>query len=217
MRITALFTAALALLGAHAANAQTAAQTLDAQMQRMAPRQQPATAQHPAPPAQGAPQGWPALQGGVQTPGNAITNATPQQPQQPIRATNASVPWNAPAPTAAQPAQPGWDSLGSGAIPALPLEVFQTQGGIRYINGGVGDEEMAQLKAQGAEYNVQVMLSAPKGEFISDVTLRLLDAAGNPLIMVQDAGPYFYAKVPPGDYVLDTATPGEHHVVYNQQ
>lgn len=195
-------------------------------------------------PAQGAPEQWP-------------TPAAQQQQPQPIRSNAASEPWRpeelrklpannvvpapdgswaapAAAPTAAPVAQPGWDSLGSGAIPALPLEVMQTQGGIRYINGGVGDEELAQLKAQAPDYNLQVMLSAPKGEFISDVTLRILDKTGTPLLLVQDAGPYLYVKLPAGEYTLDTVTPEEpavktrklrvpatgalkQHVVYNQK
>jgi hypothetical protein len=220
MRHLFLFTAAA--LAATAAQAQT----LDAQMQRMAPRQQPTAVAPRTAPAQAAPEQWPTLQ-----PAPA--------PQAPVRATNASVPWNAGAPATANsaavsaPTTQGWDSLGSGAIPSLPLEIMQTQTGIRFINGGIGDEELTQLKAQGAEYNVQIMLSAPKGEFISDVTLRILDATGKPLVGVQDAGPYFYVKLPAGDYTLETVTPTEptvkakklrvpasgtvkHHVVYQQ-
>lgn len=120
---------------------------------------------------------------------------------------------------------------GSGAIPALPL-VVQKSGDISYINGGVGDEELAQFKAQIGLYNLQVMLSTPKGEYISDVRLRVLDQTGAAVLDIADAGPYLYASLPAGSYTLETSAPGTEpkqekftvaskgavrkHIVYNQ-
>lgn len=96
----------------------------------------------------------------------------------------------------------------SGAIPALPLAVQQA-GDIAYVNGGIGDEELAQLKAQNTLYNLQIMLSTPAGAYISDVRLRLLGERGDTLLDVPDAGPYLYAKLPAGAYTLETTSPGE--------
>ena len=119
------------------------------------------------------------------------------------------------APTApAQPSQmmmmqksaaPAVDSEGGGAIPSLPLEVL-TQNGVTYVNGGIGDEEMAELKAKASEFNLHVMISAKGGAYISDVALRVTDEKGNALVLIADAGPYFYAKLQPGHYVLETST-----------
>lgn len=95
------------------------------------------------------------------------------------------------------------EDLESGAIPALPLEVMKL-GDITYINGGIGDEETAQLKSQIGRYNLQIMLSAPNGEYISDVRVRILDTAGTALLDVADAGPYLYAHLPAGEYTLET-------------
>jgi hypothetical protein len=97
------------------------------------------------------------------------------------------------------------DSIGGGAIPFLPLEV-KTENGITYVNGGIGDEEMDQLKSRESSYNFRVSLSAAKGEYISDVVLNLLDAKGAPLVTVLDAGPYFYAQLKPGNYILETTS-----------
>lgn len=156
------------------------AQTLDAQLEQ----QQRATQQQMTPPTESqAP--WPAL--------GAPTGATPP----------AGI--MAPAPMAA----PAIDSLGGGAIPALPLQVMLTRGGIYFINGGIGDEELEQLKAQAPQYNVQISLSAGKGEYISGVTLRILDEKGVELVNVTDAGPYLYAKMQPGTYNIETFVHGE--------
>ncbi len=138
----------------------------------------------------------------------------------------------APQPTAPVAAAPAAiDSIGSGAIPSLPLDV-QVSNGISFINGGIGDEELAEVKAKAAEFNVHVMLSAKNGEFISDVSLRILDSKDAPLVAVSDAGPYFYAHMAAGTYTLETtAANGEkkiakitvgakgtvkQHIVYNE-
>lgn len=106
--------------------------------------------------------------------------------------------------------QPAPDNFwqGGGAIPALPLQT-QKQGDVTFLNGGVGEEELFQLRSQSSQYNVQVTLSAPDGAYISDVRLRLLDTSGQPLLDIPDAGPYVYAKLAPGKYRLETTNPGE--------
>jgi hypothetical protein len=163
-----------------------------------------------------------------------VAPAQPQQAQ-PVNGQPANGQWPAlnqqAMPAQPAPAQARIDSEGNGAIPALPLQVMDAAG-IHFINGGIGDEEREQLKAQENEYNVQVMLSAPNGEFISNVRLRLMDAKGAPLVDVADAGPYFFVKLAPGTYTLETTNPGEaakqvkikapakgalkKHIVYNQ-
>jgi len=98
------------------------------------------------------------------------------------------------------------DSEGGGAIPALPLEAI-SQGGVTYITGGIGDEELAELKALEKNYNLHMLMTAPGGAFIGDVTVRVLDAQGKALLSVDDAGPYFYAKLAAGTYTLDLNSP----------
>ncbi|MDE3059486.1 MAG: carboxypeptidase regulatory-like domain-containing protein [Pseudomonadota bacterium] len=93
---------------------------------------------------------------------------------------------------------------GAGAIPALPLEV-QHQGDIAYINGGIGDEEEAQLKDTGKSYNLHLLISAVTGEYVSDTHVRVLDSKGNEVLSVDNAGPYLYAKLPPGRYTVEAA------------
>ena len=165
--------------------------------------------------AQVQPMVQPVAQPPVQQPAAATAPQT-----QPV-ATPATLGY-APQPTAPVAATPApIDSIGSGAIPSLPLEV-QASNGISFINGGIGDEE----------FNVHVMLSAKNGEFISDVSLRILDSKDAPLVAVSDAGPYFYAHMAAGTYTLETtAANGEkktakitvgakgtvkQHIVYNE-
>ncbi len=85
------------------------------------------------------------------------------------------------------------DSEGGDAIPALPLEA-QTVGGITYITGGIGDEELAQIKASEHQYNVHMLMTATGGAFISDVTLSITDATGKEVLAVDKAGPLFLCQ-----------------------
>lgn len=107
----------------------------------------------------------------------------------------------------AQATRPGSliGSEGSGAIAAIPPET-QAKGDVSYISGGVSDEELADLKARGEQFNVHIMVSAPSGHYISDVTLRVLDNKDVAFLTIDDAGPYVYINLPAGTYTLE-ATP----------
>jgi len=115
-----------------------------------------------------------------------------------------SAPVQAPVQASAQP-MTHIDSQGSGAIPALPLPIQTTAGGTTYITGGVGDEELAELKAKSGEFNLHLLLTAPGGAFVSDVHLRVADASGAAVLDITGAGPYVYAHLKPGKYMLDAS------------
>ncbi|MDE3017001.1 MAG: hypothetical protein KGI29_08815 [Pseudomonadota bacterium] len=110
-------------------------------------------------------------------------------------------------PPAAKAVAPGSliDSQGGEAIPALPLEV-NTAGAVTYINGGIGDEELAEIKAKKNEFNVHLLLSAANGDYISDVAVSLRDGKGAEVFSTGGAGPYLYLTLPPGEYTLQAAS-----------
>lgn len=94
-------------------------------------------------------------------------------------------------------------SQGGGAIPALPLEIKTSKSGIKYVSGGIGDEEMAQLKSIGQEYNLHLLVSAKTGEYITGADVRIAGADGKEILSVQGAGPYVFAKLPAGSYKIE--------------
>ena len=94
------------------------------------------------------------------------------------------------------------ESTGGGAIPALPLSVIEA-GGVKYITGGVGYEEETQLKSLARDFNTQIMLTGAQGEYLSGAMVRVLDDKGAEIISADDAGPYFYAQLPPGSYTIE--------------
>lgn len=94
------------------------------------------------------------------------------------------------------------------AIPALPVDVQTAPNGIRYISGGVSDETREELKFKEREFNIKVLLTETSGAFISDASVNLIDASGNSLLQVANAGPYFYANVPAGTYTVEASQAG---------
>lgn len=97
-------------------------------------------------------------------------------------------------------------SQGGGAIPALPLDVQQV-GNARFVTGGVGDEELAQLKAIEKDFSVQILMTASNGAYLSDMLVRLFNKKGQIVLSAENAGPFFYADLPDDSYTLEMTNP----------
>jgi hypothetical protein len=86
----------------------------------------------------------------------------------------------------------------------------QTQNGVNYINGGVGQDEQNAMRALRADYNLQLTFATQKsGAFRSDVQVDIADAKGASVLSVPNAGPMFYARLPSGTYHLSAAAEGK--------
>nr|WP_314616595.1 carboxypeptidase regulatory-like domain-containing protein [uncultured Pseudomonas sp.] len=76
----------------------------------------------------------------------------------------------------------------------------QEQNGIRYLEGGIGQDEANALRKTPG-YDLHVELSAgPSGQFESGAAVDIQNAQGKSLLSVQDAGPLLYVQLPPGQY-----------------
>lgn len=78
----------------------------------------------------------------------------------------------------------------------------QEQNGIRYLQGGIGqDEANALRKTQG--YDLHVTLSTgPEGKFQSGAAVDIQSAQGQPVLSLQDVGPLLFVQLPPGHYTV---------------
>ena len=76
----------------------------------------------------------------------------------------------------------------------------QEQNGIRYLQGGIGqDEANALRRTQG--YNLHITLSTgPEGKFQTGAAVDIQGGQGQPLLNLQDVGPMIYVQLPPGHY-----------------
>ena len=103
--------------------------------------------------------------------------------------------------------------LGTAALACAAQEISapgagltpQTSGGIRYITGGVGDEERDAIRQQANEYSLWIWLArSGSGYFLADVKVDIEDASGRPVLDTVINGPWLLARVPAGRYTIHT-------------
>ena len=76
-----------------------------------------------------------------------------------------------------------------------------------YVTGGIGlDEREALLKEAKAEgYNLKVVTAATVGAYLANVSVRIEDRRGATVLEGAMDGPWFFAKLPPGQYTVSVS------------
>lgn len=82
---------------------------------------------------------------------------------------------------------------------ALSIQDFH---GVKYVTGGVGQDERDYLKSVQQQFNLGLMFAASSGEFLSSVRIMVTDSRGNMVLDAVADGPYFYAALPSGSYTV---------------
>lgn len=98
-------------------------------------------------------------------------------------------------------------AITASAAHAYSLQPQQT-GNVTYLTGGIGDEERDAMKSVKNSYNFSLMSASKAGEFVGDTQVVISDRQGNRLINTQ-AGPLFYAQLPPGHYTVEAMSEGQ--------
>lgn len=114
----------------------------------------------------------------------------------------------------ADEANPPMQSTDTAIQPNVPSDArsseIKSDGGIRYVSGGVGESERTELNALASEFNLHLMFATQNsGEYLSAVSVNILDANNRPLLTALSKGPWFYAQLPPGHYTV-AVTPTGH-------
>lgn len=85
----------------------------------------------------------------------------------------------------------------------------QEQNGVRYLQGGIGqDEANALRKTPGYDLHVELS-TGPEGKFQSGATVDIQNAQGQTVLSLTDAGPLLYVQLPPGKYKVTGNAQGE--------
>ncbi|QXI50150.1 MULTISPECIES: carboxypeptidase regulatory-like domain-containing protein [Pseudomonas] len=85
----------------------------------------------------------------------------------------------------------------------------QEQNGVRYLQGGIGqDEANALRKTPGYDLHVELS-TGPEGKFQSGASVDIQNAQGQPVLSISDAGPLLYVQLPPGKYKVTGNAQGE--------
>ncbi len=102
-------------------------------------------------------------------------------------------------------AQPAFSADAS----ALPAEI--TQGSVRYVSGGVGENSAAAFKQAAAKYPLELLFAqkaSPNDVYLADVKVIVRDRAGKVVLDAVSEGPYLLATMPSGQYQVEATYEG---------
>jgi len=87
----------------------------------------------------------------------------------------------------------------------------QSDTGIEYVSGGIGQSELRALHAERARYTLWVAtVSKGSGAYLSDVELRITNLDTNRVVLLQTLdGPWLFAALPPGHYAISATARAE--------
>lgn len=95
--------------------------------------------------------------------------------------------------------------------PALALELDDAaksnvastpQTGVSWLSGGVGDEAMTEMHKQSAAYNVHLMLTGSRGNYLAGIPFSVSRRSGQVTVSGVIEGPLLYLKLPAGRYQI---------------
>lgn len=84
----------------------------------------------------------------------------------------------------------------SGAAFALEPK---SQGNVLYVTGGVGEAEIAEIKAMAPRYPLQLVTADRQGQYVVGAHVTI-ERAGKAVLESTLEGPYLLAKLEPGRY-----------------
>lgn len=94
-------------------------------------------------------------------------------------------------------------ALVSGAALAQAADPIRTQAGIRYACTGVDADSREDPRWK--QFAGKLVFAAGSGDYLSQVTVRVVDAAGKTVVEVADCGPWLLLDLPQGRYRIFAA------------
>jgi hypothetical protein len=127
-------------------------------------------------------------------------------------------PGTAPVPAVAPGAEPEQVSVPAQEPPVAPATEptaerrlpGQSSLGVPHISGGIGASEREAMEQVKSQYNLRLLFAvAGSGAYLSNIRVQIQDAAGPILLTTVTVGPWLYANLAPGDYVLTVEHAGQ--------
>lgn len=77
--------------------------------------------------------------------------------------------------------------------------------GISFLSGGVGVREREILNEMGKGYSLKMVFSNKRGEYLSNIVVRVLDQEEKVILMTVSNGPWLFIDLPNGVYHLEAS------------
>jgi hypothetical protein len=96
------------------------------------------------------------------------------------------------------------------AVPALAELAVKQQGSVSYVSGGVGDDELQEIKKLVSSYPLELLFvtQGTPNQYLSGVKVQIKDAGGKAVADLEADGPVLLAKLPPGRYSISADNGG---------
>ena len=79
--------------------------------------------------------------------------------------------------------------------------IYKTESGLNFVNGGISEEEAAQIRRNAKRFSLQVLFTGGAvGGWLTDVSMMILDGNSNTIFWKKLSGPLLYIDLPAGDY-----------------
>ncbi len=93
--------------------------------------------------------------------------------------------------------------------PTIIITAGKTGQGFPYLFGGVGSDEREAMEARAKGYNLKLVFAEKHGAFVSGVMVMISTAQGAEIDTLTTEGPWFYIRLPPGDYNVKATLKGQ--------
>jgi hypothetical protein len=106
-------------------------------------------------------------------------------------------------------------ALSAGPSLAYSGPVFVQKGtmhGVPYLDGGVGLGERSALEGMAKGYNLKLYFAMPSGGYLADIKVEIQNSSGKKLVETTSGGPWFFARLPEGNYRITVAYKGHTQV-----
>jgi hypothetical protein len=96
------------------------------------------------------------------------------------------------------------------ALPAFAVDRGAVLGDRAYAMGGIGEDEVAQMKGERSRYTLQVTTAQrDTGAYLADARVRITNAGTQQVVFDQAlSGPILMIDLPPGRYEVNVAYQG---------
>ncbi|KAB2921879.1 MAG: carboxypeptidase regulatory-like domain-containing protein [Dechloromonas sp.] len=82
-------------------------------------------------------------------------------------------------------------------------------GAISYLSGGIGDEELDEIRLREGDFNLKLLFAERDGSYLAGVDVELTDAKGETVLAVKAAGPFLLVRLPVGNYTVRLMANGQ--------
>jgi len=93
-----------------------------------------------------------------------------------------------------------------------PPPAVREHQGVRYLTGGIGEEERAAILAFAADFNLKLLFAEKGGAYLADVTVIVTGADARKVLELDAGGPLVLARLPAGDYRIAATAGGREQV-----